>query len=142
MNLKLKNSLILTGTLILGIIIGVLISGRAIHYKMKNARNFYTERGFNREIMKVIKPTDEQLKQLRPLFQKQAKKNQALFRRCKEKRDELFIEFRSELENYITDEQLKHFDKMQKKKELMQKRVNSQGKRRGESSHGRHSFED
>ena len=131
MNLKLKNSLILTGTLILGIVIGVLISGRAIHYKMKNARSFYTERGFNRQIMRVIKPTDEQMKQLRPLLQKQAKKNQALFKRCKEKRDELFIEFRSELENYITDEQMERFDKMQKKRESMHKKGNSSGRRRG-----------
>ncbi len=142
MNLKLKNSLILTGTLILGIIIGVLISGRAMHYKMNNARSFYTERGFNRQLMRVIKPTDKQMKQLRPLFQKQAKKNQTLFKRCKEKRDELFIEFRNELENYITDEQMERFDRMQKKRELMHKNVNSQGRGRGERSHGRQSFKD
>ncbi len=113
MNLQIKNSLILAGTLILGIIIGVLISGRVIHSRVENMRNFYTEQGFNRQIMKVIKPTEEQKKQLRPLFREQAKKNHELFTECRNKRKVLMEQFKSELEGYLTDEQMLRLEKME-----------------------------
>ncbi len=114
MNLQLKNSLILTGTLVLGIIIGLLIGGRIMHSKVENVRNFYTEQGFNRQIMKVIKPTPEQKKQLQPIFRKQARKNQALFTECQKKHHELMENFRDELKNYLTDEQMMRLDRMER----------------------------
>jgi len=113
MNLKIKNSLILAGTLILGIIIGVLISGRVMHSRVENMKSFYTEQGFNRQIMRVIKPTEEQKKQLRPLFREQAKKNHELFTECRNKRSELMKHFKSELEGYLTDEQMQRLEKME-----------------------------
>lgn len=114
MNLQLKNSLILSGTLILGIIIGILVSGRIMHSKVENFRNFYTERGFNRQIMRVIKPTPEQKKALQPLLQEQAQKNQALFNECRKKHHELMESFREKLKDHLTKEQMTRLDKMEK----------------------------
>lgn len=113
MNLKLKNSLILIGTLILGIIIGVLISGRVMHSKVENMKSFYTEQGFNRQIMRVIKPTDEQKKQLRPLFREQAKRNHELFITCRNKRKKMMETFKVELQDYLTEEQMQRLEKME-----------------------------
>jgi len=113
MNLKLKNSLILTGTLVLGIIIGVLVSGRVMHSKVENMKSFYTEQGFNRQIMRVIKPTDDQKKQLRPLFREQAKRNHQLFITCRKKRKKLMEDFKTELKDYLTEEQMQRLEKME-----------------------------
>jgi len=113
MKLQLKNSLILTGTLLLGIIIGVLLSGRIMHSRVEHMKNFYTERGFNRQIMRAIKPTDKQMEQLRPVFRDQAKKNQSLFENCQKKHRELLEGFRTQLEQYLTDEQLHRLDEME-----------------------------
>jgi len=113
MNLKLKNSLILTGTLVLGIIIGVLVSGRVMHSKVENMKSFYTEQGFNRQIMRVIKPTEEQKKQLRPLFREQAKRNHQLFITCRKKRKKLMEDFKTELKDYLTEEQMQRLEKME-----------------------------
>ena len=113
MKLQLKNSLILTGTLLLGIIIGVLLSGRIMHSRVEHIKNFYTERGFNRQIMRVIKPTDKQMEQLRPVFREQARKNRALFENCQKKHSELLESFRTQLEQYLTGEQLHRLDEME-----------------------------
>ena len=113
MKLQLKNSLILAGTLFLGIIIGVLLSGRIMRSRVEHMKNFYTERGFNRQIMRAIKPTDKQMEQLRPVFRDQAKKNQSLFENCQKKHRELLEGFRTQLEQYLTDEQLHRLDEME-----------------------------
>ena len=113
MNLQLKNSLILAGTLIIGLVLGVLISGRVMHSKMTNFRNFYTEQGFNRQIMKVIRPTEEQRKQLDPVFRAQAKRNHDLFIQCRESHRELMEQFKQELNQYLTAEQMKRLERME-----------------------------
>ena len=115
MNLQLKNSLILTGTLVLGIIIGVLVSGRIMQSKVTNYKNFYTEQGFNRQIMRVIKPTDKQKELLKPIFLNQARKNQSLFKECQQRHHELMEGFRAELKNYLTSEQMQRLDHMEKR---------------------------
>lgn len=112
MNLQLKNSLILTGTLIIGIVLGILISGRIMHSKMTNFRNFYTEQGFNRQIMEVIKPTEDQRKQLGPFFREQAKKNHELFMQCRKSHRQLMEQFKEEINQYLTTDQVKRLERM------------------------------
>ncbi len=113
MNLRLKNSLILTGTLIIGLVLGVLISGRVMHSKMTRFRNFYTEQGFNQQIMRVIRPTEDQKKQLEPVFKAQAKRNHDLFIQCRENHRELMEQFKQELNQYLTADQLKRLERME-----------------------------
>ncbi len=113
MNLKLKNSLILTGTLIIGIVLGILISGRIMHVRMAKFRNFYTEKGFNRELMKIIRPTEEQREKLIPLFRQQAKRNHRLFMECREKHHQMMGDFKKELSRYLNKEQLQRLEKME-----------------------------
>jgi len=113
MNLQLKNSLILAGTLIIGLVLGVLISGRVMHSKMTNFRNFYTEQGFNRQIMNVIRPTEGQKKQLEPVFKTQAKRNHDLFIQCRESHRELMEQFKQELNQYLTADQMKRLERME-----------------------------
>ena len=113
MNLRLKNSLILTGTLLIGLVLGVLISGRVMHSKMTRFRNFYTEQGFNRQIMRVIRPTQEQKKQLAPVFRAQAKRNHDLFIQCRENHRQLMEQFKQELNQYLTADQMKRLERME-----------------------------
>lgn len=115
MNLQLKNSLILTGTLIIGIVLGVLISGRVMQSKMANFRNFYTEQGFSRQLMNVIRPNEEQRKQLEPVFREQAKRNHELFIQCRENHHRLMEQFRQELNLYLTADQMKRLDRMERR---------------------------
>ncbi len=113
MNLQLKNSLILTGTLIIGIVLGVLISGRVMQSKMANFRNFYTEQGFSRQLMNVIRPSEEQRIQLEPVFREQARQNHELFIHCRESHRELMERFKHELSRYLTDDQMRRLDLME-----------------------------
>ena len=113
MNSKLKNSLILVGTLLIGLVLGVLISGRVMHSKVANFRNFYTEQGFNRQIMNVIRPTEQQRKQLQPVFRAQAKRNHDLFIQCRENHRDLMEQFKQELNQYLTAEQMKRLERME-----------------------------
>lgn len=121
MNLKVKNSLIITGTLILGIIIGILICGRFTKMKIEKYKNFYTAKGFRKEFIRTVKPTPEQLKRLQPLFKENAERNKELFRKFREEKEENYKEFRSEVEKILTPEQIERFDMLESRHEKMRR---------------------
>ena len=60
MKTRIKFTLLLVSTLIIGMVIGFLISGRITSTRVERMRNHYTEIGFNREFMKIINPSSDQ----------------------------------------------------------------------------------
>ncbi len=115
MSLKLKNTLIITGTLLLGMLIGILICGRFTKMKLDNMKSFYTERGFKKQFIRFVQPTEEQLKQLEPIFKENLAKNRQLIRQFKKERQELYMEFKEEAAKILTPEQMKKLDQLEKR---------------------------
>lgn len=110
MNKQLKIFLLFTTTLIIGMIIGFLISGRMISHRIEKMHNYYSETGFGREIMRVIKPTDEQKEQIVPIFRAYANQNQALMGEYHSNQRERFIELREELQDYLDKDQIQRLN--------------------------------
>ena len=132
MNLKLKNTLIITGTLVLGLLIGILICGRFTKIKLDRMKSFYTEKGFRNQFMRTVKPTREQMEQLAPLFKENMKKNRELMVQFRQERQELYKEFREATKKILTPEQLQQLDKLEMRHQKMMRnkmRHNNKGRK-------------
>ena len=106
MKTKLKYSLILVTTLVIGMIIGFLISGRMISTRVDQMRNYYTDNGFNREFIRIIQPSPEQRDEIMPILRKYAGFNREHMLDFHEGQRELFFELKDELDTHLTDEQI------------------------------------
>ncbi|NQU32851.1 MAG: hypothetical protein HQ521_06420 [Bacteroidetes bacterium] len=106
MNKRLKIFLLFITTLLIGIIIGFLISGRMISHRIEKMNNYYSETGFGREIMRVIKPTEEQREQIIPILKKHAGLNSELMGDYHAEQRELFLKLKEELQEILNDDQI------------------------------------
>ncbi len=70
MTTKLKTTFILIGTLIIGIIIGALISGTLRQHKSDKIREMHAQDRFFRGMEQIIKPADEQREKIQKILEK------------------------------------------------------------------------
>ena len=115
MNLKLKNTLIITGTLVLGMLIGILICGRFTKVRLDKMKSFYTERGFKQQFIHTVKPTKEQMKQLAPLFKENFEKNRELMMNFRKGKQEIYKNFKEEASEILTPEQMKRLEEFEQR---------------------------
>ena len=136
MNLKLKNTLIITGTLVLGIFIGILICGRFTKLRLENLKSFYTEKGFKKQFIHYVHPTQEQMKKLAPIFKESNEKNRELIKEFRKKRHDLFLEFKEQVSEILTPEQLEKLDELeQRNMRMIMKRKGHKPGMRGKHPH-------
>ncbi len=110
MNTKLKYSLIIISTLLIGMIIGFLIGGRITSTRIEKMRSYYTNQGFNREFMRIIEPTPEQRDIIIPILRKHAVLNRELMINFHEGQEELYINLINDLKTHLDDEQVKRLN--------------------------------
>ena len=74
-----KKSVQTTGLLILtfviGMAIGFLVNGIIISHRIDKMKSYYNNTGFSKEIMRVIKPTEEQRDTLSVVLRAYAREN-------------------------------------------------------------------
>jgi len=70
MTTKLKTTFILIGTLVIGIIIGALISGTLRQHKSDRIREMHAQDRFLRGMEQIIKPDDEQKDEIKKILEK------------------------------------------------------------------------
>jgi len=99
-----------TATLLIGFVIGFLVNGRLTRARIEKMRNAFTEQGFDREFMRVLHPTPEQMEQLKPILKKYADLHRDLMADYRNNQHDLFIELRKEIDPYLTDEQKERLD--------------------------------
>ena len=139
MNLKIKNSLIVVGTLMIGIIIGFLINGRLTSMRMDNMRQIFIERGMEKQLMNTINPSQEQMEKIRPIFDDfEEKRSQQLFEHRDEQR-KIFEEFEDNLRPHLTSEQFERLQRLKDKNRERYQNFNQgpKGKGRGQHKGGR-----
>ena len=106
MDVKIKSSVVLGITLILGIIIGVVGSGMMRNYFFeKKMENFRSPRGFIRHLERVIQPDSTQRVQLREKLLSQQQHFNRLSMQFRTEMDSLNEEFQNELKDILTEEQ-------------------------------------
>ncbi len=64
MKKTLKYSAVILVTILIGFAIGFMVNGRMTKAKIKRWKSVNTEQGFNREFIRVIDPTSEQMEEM------------------------------------------------------------------------------
>lgn len=115
--------------------IGFLISGQLISHRIETMKNYYSETGFDREIMRIIEPTSEQREKISPIFREFASKNCDLMGNYHENQKELFIDLKKDLTEILNDDQLQRLENHWNKR----KRWNEKGKQGKRQMHRKRS---
>ncbi len=122
-------SSIIIATLLIGFIIGFLVNGRVTRHKIRNMRSEFTDQGFNRLFMRVLHPTLEQMEQLKPILRKHAENHRGIMKSFHSEQEALFQDFRSDIQPYLTEEQIQRLDEMHEKHKRRLERDGPRGRR-------------
>lgn len=114
--MKAKPFLIVTVSILIGIIVGFLISAQLRHKRMRSVRVLTSERYFRDVLYKVIEPEEDLKKQLEPIIVRYGKEGRELqkeFRRTFESHND---EYWKEIKSYLSDEQLQKLNDFNRKR--------------------------
>ncbi|HOU95597.1 MAG TPA: hypothetical protein PLN06_03105 [Bacteroidales bacterium] len=117
--MKTKAIILTIITLLIGFLLGILVSGQLRSHRLKPLRMFFSDERFFRDgFYNIIKPDENQSKTLDVIISKYAKANKEIQSEFKRKVDSLFKEFWKEVEPNLTKEQI---DRL---REFEQRRMN------------------
>lgn len=116
MDVKIKSSLLLTATLILGIIVGVVGSGMIQKYMFeKKVEKYRSPHGFIRHMERIIQPDSTQRELLREKLRSHQLCLNNLGIEYRTEMDSLSEEFQDELKEILTEEQQERLSKFLKR---------------------------
>jgi hypothetical protein len=110
MNTKLKYSLAFTAVLIMGFILGFLVSGRLIHSRVARMQRYFTPMGFRYEFRRVLHPSPEQLREMKPVLDEYAQKNRENLMLFREQQKALLQHLQHDLKPFLTPQQLERLN--------------------------------
>ncbi len=105
MNTKSKYTLSLVGVLVIGLILGVLLSGLLIRTRVRRLQGYYTEQGFRQEFMRVLRPSPDQFKRMKPLLINYGQQNRANMMEYRKRQRELMMDLRHDLQPILNPAQ-------------------------------------
>ena len=117
MNLKVKSTLIIIGTFVIGMIVGIIVTKSFFHppKMIDKIAELRSPHGFMERFERIIEPTESQKTKIRNIlrehFEKMHKQSQQFRGRFMNLNDSL----RAELDPILTDEQKARLDEMQKR---------------------------
>lgn len=112
--MKSKSVFAIISTLIIGIVMGMLISSYMHHRKMKKFRSYSSFESFKFHFVKVLDPTEEQKEKILPIIEEFSRKNQELKIEYRKDFVELMNVFKEELNPLLTKEQIERLENMRK----------------------------
>lgn len=127
--MKNKPVLIIAITLVIGFFLGFLTSGIIRNQQLKRFRSFSSAEGFKYRTLRMVEPTEEQMKDLLPVLDKFAKKNQDVRKEYAKEFRNLLKEYHSELKPLLTDEQIQKMESFSQRKPPYKGRSNFQNHR-------------
>lgn len=134
--MKNKPVLIIAITLVIGFFLGFLTSGIIRNQQLKCFRSFSSAEGFKYRTLRMVEPTEEQMKDILPVLDKFAKKSQDVRKEYTKEFRNLLKEYHSELKPLLTDEQIKKMESFSKR------RPSYKGRRDSRSRPGRNQERD
>jgi Spy/CpxP family protein refolding chaperone len=122
MNIKVKTTLIIMSTLIIGIIIGALFSRAYLHHRIRRAFTMVNPNRFMIFFEQNISPTPEQSEQIRKIIQKHAKTVSELQKNLRDGMDSSIESLQKELDSVLTPEQKRRLERMMRGRRLWPRR--------------------
>ena len=130
--------ILITLTFIIGFVVGFLINGRMVSHRIDKMRSYYNETGFGREIMHIIKPSEQQREDIIPILKEYAEENRELIGEYRQDQMETFNDLIYELDDILTQEQLSRLqDHWKRKRARFEDKRPGQRKSRGKNQNGR-----
>ncbi len=102
--------------LLLGFFIGFLVNGRITRARISKMQNFYTEPGFNRALMRIIRPTPDQRKELIPILRKYARENRERLMEFRKAQSASIDSLEQEIKPILNHKQIKRLEKAKRKR--------------------------
>jgi Spy/CpxP family protein refolding chaperone len=116
MNMKAKTALIITATLIIGIIFGALISRAYLHHRIRRAFVMVNPNRFMPVFEHIISPSPEQREQIRKIIRKHALEVQEIRDGFDARMSSSFESLQKELDSVLTPEQKARLEKRMKER--------------------------
>jgi hypothetical protein len=116
MNIKVKTTLIIIITLIIGIVLGAMLNRTFMHLRIRRAFDAVNPIRFTRILEQAIDPTPGQKKQIREILKKHAKIVEELRKNFEEGMQSSFETLKKEMDSVLTPEQKERLEEMMRER--------------------------
>lgn len=130
-NTKIKSILLILGTLVIGFVIGFLVSGRLTHQRIRKMVEMRRSKGFQKEMVAVIEPTEAQATLINPILDSFGERLDSMHSRHLVEMQENMALLELSLEPYLEPIQMDKLKKRLKRMEGRAKRGHRNHPRRG-----------
>ncbi|MBP8959985.1 MAG: hypothetical protein KBG40_06115 [Bacteroidales bacterium] len=118
--MKTKAIILTIITLLIGFLLGILVSGQLRSHRLKPLRMFFSDERFFRDgFYNIIKPDENQSKTFDIIISKYAKANKEIQSEFRRKVDSLFKEFWKEVEPNLTKEQVNRIKEFEQRMNMI-----------------------
>jgi Spy/CpxP family protein refolding chaperone len=111
MNIKIKTTLIILFTFIIGMVAGSMITQAFLKYRMKKVLSMNMPAGFVSHFERIIEPTDEQRKALREILYKYGEKMSEMRQKIRQEFLPINRAMEEELNSILTPEQRQRLER-------------------------------
>jgi len=122
MNVKVKTTLIIIVTLIIGIVLGAMLNRTFMHLRIRRAFDAVNPSRFAMILEQSIDPTPKQKKQIREILEKHANTVSELRKKLDEGLASSFMTLQKELDSVLTPEQKERLEKMVRRRRSWMRR--------------------
>jgi len=117
--MKTKSILVIVLTLVIGFILGMLVSAEVRYNRLKPVRMFFSEEHFREGFYKSIQPDEQQKKNIDIILDKYAKINSGLQNNFRKDLDDNMKSFRKEIDSNLSKEQIERLRQMDERRHNM-----------------------
>jgi hypothetical protein len=117
--MKAKPIIIIVVTLLIGFVLGMLVSGQIRYHRLKPVRVFFSEQRFRDGFYNIIQPDDKQKTTIDEILSKYAKVNSTIQSDFRKKLDITMKDFWKEIEPVLTKDQLTRLKEMEQRRNEM-----------------------
>ena len=122
MNMKVKTTVVIIITLIIGIVLGAMLNRTFLHQRIRRAFDAVNPNRFTMILERAIDPTAEQKKQIREILQKHSKDISDLRKNLRDGMQSSLQSLQKELDFVLTPEQKERLEKMMREREPWMRR--------------------
>ncbi|MEM0996231.1 MAG: hypothetical protein AAGN35_04090 [Bacteroidota bacterium] len=123
MKTKTKSILALAGTLVIGVVIGVLVAGMVFRARITNFKNLRQGKRFVGHLVRTIDPTPDQREQIHPILENFGSRMEEMHRRHLLEFKANHEELHDELAVHLTEEQMQKLEAELKRMEGRARRM-------------------
>ena len=117
--MKAKPVIIVVVTLIIGFVLGMLVSAQIRYHRLKPVRVFFSEQRFREGFFNVIQPDEKQKATIEKILSKYAAINSEVQNEFRKKLDLTMKEFWKEMEPVLTKDQMSRLKEMENRRNEM-----------------------